>query len=141
MKKNKVIFWVATIIIVLWEGVMPLSTILFTPEYVTVGTKPLGYPDYFAYALIICKVLGVIAIAYPKAPAKLKEWAYAGLTFNLIFAFISHAYVDKNIGFMLMPLVVLGILAISYVYNNKIQWQRQTTKPSMSTTEDLAVKL
>lgn len=121
MKKNKIIFWVATIIIVLWEGVMPLSTILFTPEYVTAGTKPLGYPDYFAYTLIICKVLGVIAIAYAKTPAKLREWAYAGLTFNLIYAIISHACVDQNIGFMLMPLVVLGILAISYVYNNKIR--------------------
>jgi hypothetical protein len=141
MKKNKIIFWVATIIIVLWEGAMPLSTILFAPEYVTAGTKPLGYPDYFAYALIICKILGVIAISYPKAPAKLKEWACAGLTFNLIFAFISHACVDKNIGFMLMPLVVLAILAVSYVYNNKIQWQRQTIKQSMSTTEHLAVKL
>lgn len=100
---------------------MPLSTILFSPEYVNVGTKPLGYPDYFAYTLIICKVLGVTAITYPKTPEKLKEWAYAGLTFNLIFAFISHAYVDKNIGYMIMPLVVLGILAVSYIYNRKIQ--------------------
>lgn len=121
MKKNNVIFWVATAIIVLWEGVMPLGTLLFAPEYVTAGTKPLGYPDYFADTLIICKVLGVFAIAYVKTPAKLKEWAYAGLTFNLIFAFISHACVDKNIGFMLMPLVVLGILAVSYLYNNRIQ--------------------
>ena len=121
MKKNKTIFWVATIIIILWEGVMPLGTLLFTPEYATVGTRPLGYPDYFAYALIICKVLGVFAIAFPKTPSKLKEWAYAGLSFNLIFAFISHACVDKNIGFMLLPLVFLGILAVSYVYNNKIQ--------------------
>ena len=121
MKKFKVIFWVATAIIILWEGVMPLSTVIFAPEYVNAGTKPLGYPDYFAYTLIICKVLGVLAIAYSKTPDKLKEWAYAGLTFNLIFAFISHAYVDKNIGFMLMPLVVLGILAVSYVCNNKIR--------------------
>lgn len=121
MKKNKTIFWVATIIIVLWEGVMPLGTLLFAPEYATVGTRPLGYPDYFAYALIICKVLGVFAISFPKTPSILKEWAYAGLTFNLIFAFISHAYVDKNIGFMLMPLVFLGILAVSYIYNSKIQ--------------------
>lgn len=111
----------ATIILILWEGLMPLSTVLFAPEYVNAGTKPLGYPDYFAYALIFCKVLGVMAIAYPKTPAKLQEWAYAGLTFNLIFAFISHACVDKNIGYMLMPLVVLVILAISYIYNNKIQ--------------------
>ncbi len=121
MRKNKIIFWVATIIIVLWEGVMPLSTLLFAPEQANVGTKPLGYPDYFAYTLIICKVLGVIAIAYPKTPGKLKEWAYAGLSFNLIFAFISHAYVDKNIGFMLLPLIILGILAVSYIYNDKIR--------------------
>lgn len=121
MKKNKIIFWVATTIIILWEGVMPLSTMLFAPQYVNAGTKPLGYPDYFAYALIICKVLGVIAISYSKTPGKLKEWAYAGLTFSLIFAFISHAYVDQNVGFMLLPLVVLGLLAVSYIYNNKIR--------------------
>lgn len=120
MKKNRIIFWAATVILILWEGVMPLGTMLFAPQYVNAGTKPLGYPDYFAYALIICKVLGVIAISYPALPGKVKEWAYAGLTFSLIFAFISHAYVDQNIGFMLMPLVVLGILAISYKYNNKI---------------------
>ncbi|MCY1552359.1 putative protein-like family protein [compost metagenome] len=120
MKKNKIIFWVATAIIILWEGVMPLSTLLFSPQYVNMGTKPLGYPDYFAYALIIAKVLGVGAIAWPKTPAKLNEWAYAGLAFSLIFAFISHACVDRNIGFMLMPLVVLGILTVSYMYKPKI---------------------
>lgn len=119
MKKNKLIFWIATAILIVWEGIMPLGTLLFAPQYVNAGTKPLGYPDYFAYALIICKVLGVIAISYPKTPSKLKEWAYAGLTFNLIFAFISHAMVDKNIGFMLLPLVILAILIISYVYGNK----------------------
>lgn len=121
MRKNKIIFWVTTAIIILWEGVMPLSTILFMPDYVTAGTKPLGYPDYFAYTLIICKVLGVIAISYPKIPARMREWAYAGLTFNLIFAVISHAFVDQNVGFMLMPLVFLGILAVSYIYSNKIR--------------------
>ena len=121
MKKYKVIFWVATALIILWEGIMPLSTVLFTPEYVNAGTKPLGYPDYFAYALIACKVLGVLAISLPGIPIKIKVGAYVGLSFNLIFAFISHAYVDRNIAYMLMPLVVLGILAVSYVYYNKIQ--------------------
>lgn len=120
MKKNKIIFWTATILLILWEGLMPLGTVLFAPEYVNAGTKPLGYPDYFAYALIFCKVLGVIAISLPNIPAKLKEWAYAGLTFNLIFAVISHACVDQNIGFILMPIVVGAILAVSYIYNHKI---------------------
>ena len=131
MKKNKIIFWVATIIIVLWEGVMPLGTLAFAPEYMTVGTRPLGYPDYFAYSLVICKVLGVIAIGYPKTPVKLREWAYAGLSFNLIFAFISHTAVDRNIGYMLMPLAFLAILAVSYIYKNKIE--NEWVEPAVAT--------
>ena len=120
MKKNKIIFWIATSIIFLWEGLMPLGTLLFAPEYATAGTKPLGYPDYFSYALIICKLLGATAIMLPKLPATLKEWAYAGLAFNLIFATYSHILVDKNIGFILMPIIVGAILAVSYCYKNKI---------------------
>jgi hypothetical protein len=121
MKKNKIIFWTATIIILLFEGLMPLGTLIFAPQYATAGTKPLGYPDYFAYALIIFKVLGVAAITIPKMPGKLKEWAYAGLTFNLIFAVISHCMVDKNVGFILLPVIIGGILALSYFYKDKIQ--------------------
>lgn len=121
MKKRKIIFWIATSIIVLWEGVMPLGTLLFAPQYATVGTKALGYPDYFGYTLIVCKVLGVIAIALPGVPEKLKEWAYAGLTFNLIFAAISHAVVDGNVGFILLPIVILAILAVSYFYNPQLR--------------------
>lgn len=120
MKKNKIIFWTATITIALWEAVLPISTWIFAPEYITFGTKALFYPDYFAYAVIVAKVLGVVAITYPKTPQVLKEWAYAGLTFTLIFAFISHSCVDKNIGYMIMPLAFLGILAVSYVYKDKI---------------------
>ncbi len=119
MKKNKIIFWIATIIIALWEAVMPISCWIFAPEYMTVGTKALSYPDYFAYALVIAKVVGVVAVIYPKTPRNIKEWAYAGLGFTLIFAFISHACVDKNIGYMMMPLAFLGILAASYIYSQK----------------------
>jgi hypothetical protein len=120
MNKNNIIFWTATIVIALWEAVMPVGTWLFAPQFMTFGTRALGYPDYFAYSLVIAKVLGVVAIVYPRTPAKLKEWAYAGLSFTLIFAFISHACVDKNIGFMIMPLAFLGILAVSYIYKDKI---------------------
>lgn len=120
MKKYKIIFWISTGIIFLIEGLMPLSTLIFAPEYFNAGTKPLGYPDYFAYALIIFKAVGATAILLPKLPDKLREWAYSGLTFNLIFAVISHAYVDGNIGYVLSPIVVGIILAISYFYNQKI---------------------
>lgn len=125
MKKNKIIFWIATTIIFLFEGLMPLGTLLFAPEYATAGTEPLGYPDYFAHALIICKFLGATSLIIPKLHPTVKEWAYAGLTFNLVFAFISHAAVDKNIANMAMPIVISAILAVSYIYNRKIN----TLKP------------
>ncbi|MBK6331719.1 MAG: DoxX family protein [Bacteroidetes bacterium] len=121
MKKNKIIFWVTTIIIAFMEGVMPLVTWIATPQYMTVGTKALGYPNYFAYTLVVAKILGVIAIVLPQTPNTIKEWAYAGFTFNLLFAFISHVIIDKEIGNMIMPLVVLTILIVSYVYSKKIK--------------------
>lgn len=121
MKKNTIIFWAATVIIFLMEGIMPISTLLFAPQFTNAGTKPLGYPDYFAVALILCKFLGSFAILLPQVPAKLKEWAYAGLTYNLLFAILSHIVVDKNIGYILMPVVVLFILVISYKYKDKLK--------------------
>jgi len=121
MKRNKIIFWIATILLVLIEGLMPLAALLFSPENFNAGTKPLGYPDYFAYALIMCKVLGSVALIIPKLNPKLIEWAYAGLTFNLIFASLSHLVVDKNIGYILFPLIVGAILAISYTYRQKLK--------------------
>ena len=120
MKRNKIIFWAATITIALWEALMPIGIWIFAPEYMTFGTKALGYPDYFAYTLTVAKVLGVIAITYTKTPKTIKEWAYAGLTFTFLFAFISHSFVDKNISYMIMPLVFLSILTVSYIYNKKI---------------------
>lgn len=99
---------------------MPLSTLIFAHEYFNAGTKPLGYPDYFAYTLIIFKILEATAIMLPKLPNKLREWAYAGLTFNLIFAVISHLVVDKNINYILMPVAVGAILALSYISYNKL---------------------
>ncbi|XCF04789.1 DoxX family protein [Tamlana crocina] len=127
MKKNKTIFLMATSIIFAMEAIMPLATLLFAHEYFNAGTKPLGYPDYFAYTLIVCKILGATAIMFPKLPAKLREWAYAGLTFNLIFAAISHIAVDQVMANIVMPIVVGVVLGVSYVYSQKVR--PQTIKP------------
>jgi DoxX-like family len=121
MQKNKIFFWVATVFIFLFEGLMPLSTLLFAHQYFNAGTKPLGYPDYFAYALIICKVLSATVVLLPQMPRLVKEWAYAGLTFNLIFATMSHLVVDGTQFVSFFPLIILAILAVSYFYSGKVQ--------------------
>jgi len=120
MKRTKIVFWVSTIIIFLFEGVMPISTLLFAPQYTNAGTLPLGYPDYFAEALIIFKFLGTLALIVPSLPVRLREWAYAGLTFNLIFAVISHSVVDGNIGFILLPVGIMAVLALSYYSKDRV---------------------
>ena len=67
----------------------------------------------------MAKLLGVIAIVIPGF-AKLKEWAYAGFGFDFIFASMSHFAVDGVTFDGFFPLIVLLILAISYVYYHKI---------------------
>lgn len=129
MKKYKILFWVATLIIFLWEGIMPLSTVFFAPEYVNAGTKPLHYPDYFAYALIFFKVLGATALILPGLHPKLKEWAYAGLTFSLVFAVISHVVVDGNPVYILLPIIAMALLVASYFSNQKLQHAAARKEP------------
>ncbi len=57
----------------------------------------------------------------PRVTGRLREWAYAGLTFNLVFATFSHIVVDKNIAYILTPVVVMVILALSYTSWHKLQ--------------------
>lgn len=118
MKKEKILFWTATTIIALFEGVMPALT--SQTELAKEGIRHLGYPEYFGNALVIFKVLGVLILVIPQIPGRLKEFAYAGFAFDFLFAAISHGAVDGINGQTFFPLVVLGILAVSYVYYHKL---------------------
>lgn len=119
MKKAKIIFWITTTIIFLFEGVMPALT--SQTELAKEGIRHLGYPEYFGNALVVFKILGVLALVIPSIPKNIKEWAYAGFGFDFIFASISHAAVD-GINFQaFFSLIFLVILAISYVYYHKIE--------------------
>ncbi len=118
MKKNKIIFWTSTLIIALFEGVMPAIT--SQTELAKEGIRHLGYPAYFGNALVIFKVLGVLALVIPQIPKRIKEWAYAGFAFDFIFAMISLGTVDGMSGQTFFPLLVFGVLATSYVYYHKI---------------------
>lgn len=118
MKKDKIIFWIATIIIALVEGVMPALT--SQTEMAKEGIRHLGYPEYFGNALVVFKILGSIVLVVPQVPRRVKEWAYVGFAFDFIFATISHAAVDGIDFQTFFPLVILAILVISYLYFHKI---------------------
>ncbi len=119
MKKDKIIYWTATVLIFLFEGVLPAFT--SQTEMAKEGIRHLGYPEYFGTALVVFKILGALALVIPKIPARVKEWAYAGFAFDFIFATISHAAVDGITGQTFFPLIVLAILMVSYVYYHKLR--------------------
>ena len=119
MKKAKIIFWTTTILIFLFEGVMPALT--SQTELAKEGIRHLGYPEYFGNALVVFKILGVLALVIPQVPNRVKEWAYAGFAFDFIFASISHFAVD-GVDFQgFFPLIILAILMTSYFYYHKIE--------------------
>ena len=118
MKKEKIIFWTATTIIALFEGVMPALT--SQTELAKEGIRHLGYPEYFGNTLVVFKVLGVLALVIPQIPKRVKEWAYAGFAFDFIFASISHGAVEGMNVQTIFPMFVLGILVVSYVYYHKL---------------------
>jgi hypothetical protein len=85
------------------------------------GIAHLGYPDYFRVQLTVFKIIGGLLLVLPFVPSRYKEWAYAGFGISFISAFIGHAVVDGlGNGQTLFPLVIFGILAVSYAYYHKL---------------------
>ena len=119
MKSTKITFWITTGIIFLMEGLMPV--IFFHSEAAKQGIGHLQYPMYFGDALVVFKVLGVLALILPVVPARIKEWAYAGFTFNFLFASISHFAVDGMNFQSFFPLIFLLILFTSYRCHYKLR--------------------
>ena len=133
-KTTKAIFWTTTVIIFLFEGVIPALT--SQSELAKEGIRHLGYPAYFGNALVIFKVIGTLLLIIPQIPNRLKEWAYAGFAFDFIFAAISH-WVTDGAGLMtFFPLIFLALLIVSYITRSSIA---QTNKSISSKTSNYSV--
>ncbi|MBS1565233.1 MAG: DoxX family protein [Bacteroidetes bacterium] len=117
MKKTNIIFWVITGLFAAFMLFSSIPDILLTPE-AKAFMGHLGYPDYFTVFIGVMKVLGIIAILVPGFP-RVKEWAYAGLSFDLIgatYSVIAREGFQLPVVIMLLPLVLCGI---SYSYFHK----------------------
>jgi uncharacterized membrane protein YphA (DoxX/SURF4 family) len=73
----------------------------------------LGYPTYFLFIIGVWKIPCAIALLAPRFP-RLKEWAYAGATFNYTGAVTSHLSVGDGAGKWVGPLVYAGIALASW---------------------------
>ncbi len=113
-KRNKIIYWIAT----LWLSLGMLSTgivqILKMEEEVNMMTQ-LGYPVYLLTMLGVSKLLGVVAVLVPRFPL-LKEWAYAGFFFNMFGAIISHVASGGSAGEIFPPVLLLVLTVVSWYF-------------------------
>jgi uncharacterized membrane protein YphA (DoxX/SURF4 family) len=115
MKAKSIVYWITTVLIAFFMsgGITQIWQYYANPH----GVVPeLGYPMYFFAILGFWKVLGAIAILVPRFP-RLKEWAYAGIFFDLTGAAASCAAVGGYgaYGFhVIAPLVIAGITVASW---------------------------
>jgi hypothetical protein len=113
MKSRILGYWVTTALVALASAFGGVMDLLRPPDLVA-GMTHLGYPAYFLLILGAWKVLGAAALLAPRLPL-LKEWAYAGMVFDLTGASLSHFAVGDPAPNVVTPLVLLGLVAASWV--------------------------
>ncbi len=118
MKKINIIYWISTGLLCLVMGGGAITNVMNTPEVKTMLVGQLHYPEYFAPFIGVMKILGTIAILIPGFP-KIKEWAYAGCTFDLIGATYSAIAVGSAIGDVAFMAIFFILLIVSYIYHHK----------------------
>lgn len=114
-KRNKIIYWVATIWLALGMTSTAIVQIIKMKEEVAKTSQVLGYPSYFLTIIGIWKLLGIIAILLPKTPL-LKEWAYAGFFFVMSGAIISHLAVGDEMKELFGPTLLIVLTIISWYF-------------------------
>jgi hypothetical protein len=111
-RTTNVVYWITTTLLALMMVQGGISELLHTEGSVQV-MRALGYPDYLNTILGIAKLLGVAAILLP-VPRTLREWAYAGFTFDVggaIASFVAAGLVNWT---LLIPILSLALVLTSY---------------------------
>ena len=113
-KRNRTIYWIATIWLALGmlsTGIVQLLQIKEQVEFVII----MGYPAYFLTILGFWKILGGVAILIPKFPI-VKEWAYAGFFFAMSGAVSSHIAFQSPAGEIAPALLLLALTFVSWYF-------------------------
>lgn len=121
-KTTNILYWIVTGIFaafMLMSGIMELMPV--TDPAAIQAMAQMGYPHHFWILIGIAKILGAIALLFPRFPT-LKEWAYAGFTFDLIGAAV--AIIASGMGVLgaLLPAICLIVMFVSYAL-----WKKRGT--------------
>jgi len=117
-KTTKIIYWAGAIFMSLWFGASGFFELTKNPVVWDI-TQQLGYPSHFIYILGVFKISGVLVLLLPNRLLRLKEWVFAGMFFDILFAFFSKVAV---LGFpaTIDAIVAFSVLTITYLMFRKL---------------------
>ena len=118
MKRTKTLYWVFTVLFSAAMIFTAVPDVLLSADAVTFMKDHLGFPNYFTFFIGVAKILGSLVILIPGLKI-LKEWAYAGLFFDLVGAIYSVISVDGFQPQMLIMLIWVVLFVLSYVFYQK----------------------
>ena len=121
-KSIRITYWVLNIIFCLFH-VMDAGGGLTKAKAGVDAMNAMGYPIYLMGFLAVLKLLGVVALLQNKYKT-IKEWAFAGFSFTLIGAAVSHICVHDRALFIVMPIVFLVLLFALYYFWRKMEQTR-----------------
>jgi hypothetical protein len=117
-KSTKAIYWAGVILTSLWFGTSGVCELTKNPLVWDI-TLQLGYPAHFIYILGVAKISGVLVLLTPNKLLRLKEWVFAGVFFDIIFAFFSKLSV---LGFAATvdAIIAFAMVTVTYVMFRKL---------------------
>nr|WP_315033712.1 DoxX family protein [uncultured Chryseobacterium sp.] len=117
-KTTKIIYWAGTIFMSLWFGTSGFFELTKNPIVWDI-TQQLGYPPHFIYILGVFKIAGVFVLLLPNRLLRVKEWVFAGMFFDVIFAFFSKIAV---LGFAstIDAVIAFSVLSLTYMMYRKL---------------------
>jgi hypothetical protein len=118
MKTTKILYWVFNVLFAFVMFGSAIPDVMSSPDAVKGIHGMLGYPLYFVPFIGVAKMLGAIVILIPRFPL-LKEWAYAGLTFDVIAATYSLYSIPNPEGPWYFMFPFLALAAAAYIYYHK----------------------
>ena len=107
------VYWVVTGLMAAFMLMASIPDVLRQPQAIEIFGH-LGYPAYLLLFLGTAKILGVLAVLIP-GTGRLKEWAYAGLIFDLTGALYSHLSVGDPVNVWVFAVIGLVLVGGSYV--------------------------
>ncbi len=124
MKKINIFYWICTGNLIPGLGIGSIYGIILHPGSTEQFVR-LGYPVYLAPFLGVARILALITIVIPKYP-RLKEWAYAGLAFDIIGAIYSQIATGQSLTALVFPFIAILFLSGSYfLYHKRLRLRNE----------------